>query len=77
VKKHTLLLGGAYAENRFADPGRDRETTWEARAEIRYQYSPTFLVSFLYRYANIDTKRGQSETDTAENLFLLTARRFF
>lgn len=77
VVRHTLVLGTSYAENRFSNPGRDRETTWEARAEIRYQYSPTFLVSFLYRYANINTKRGLFETDTAENLFLLTARRFF
>lgn len=74
---HTIVLGGSYAENRFANPSRDRETTWEARAEMRYQYSPTLRLSLLYRYANIDTFRGHSETDTAENLWLFTARRFF
>ncbi|MDB6058183.1 MAG: hypothetical protein JWO95_2027 [Verrucomicrobiales bacterium] len=74
---HTLVLGGSYAENRFDNLGRDRETTWEARAEIRYQYSPTLRLTLLYRYANIDTQRGNFETDTAENLWLFTARRFF
>jgi hypothetical protein len=77
VEGHTLVLGGSYAENRFANPSRDRETTWEARAEFRYQYSRTLLLTFLYRYQNIDTKRALSETDTAENLWLLTARRRF
>lgn len=75
--RHTLILGGSYAEDRFANPGRDRQTIWEARAQIRYQYSPTLRLAFLYRYANVNTRQGKSETDIGENLWLFTARRNF
>ncbi|MGZ5545347.1 MAG: hypothetical protein ACXWIU_11780 [Limisphaerales bacterium] len=77
VVGHTLILGSSYAEDRFANLGRDRQTIWDARAEIRYQYSPTLVLSFLYRYSNVNTRRGVSETEIGENLFLFTARRVF
>lgn len=77
VLRHTIVLGSSYAEDRFANPGRDRQTIWEARAEAIYQYSPTLHLSFLYRYANINTRVGKNETDIGENLWLFTARRLF
>jgi hypothetical protein len=74
---HTYIVGGAYAENRFADPGRDRETTWEARAEVLYRFSPTIRFSLLYRYLNINTRQSKLVTDTAENLWIFSARKLF
>ena len=75
--RHTVVIGGSYAEDRFANPGRDRQTIWEARVELIYQYSPTLRFSALYRYANVNTRVGKNETDIGENLWLFTARRRF
>jgi hypothetical protein len=74
---HAVLLGGNYAENRFANFTRDRETTWEANAEIWYQYKPSLRFSLLYRYQNINTRQSRLERDIAENLWILSARKFF
>ena len=75
--RHTYIIGGSYAENRFDNLSRDRETQWEARAEIRYRIRPNLVLSILYRYINIDTKQSLHESDTAENVVILTARKYF
>jgi hypothetical protein len=77
TRHHTLLIGGFFSENRFANPTRDRETTWEGRAELLYQLSATVKLSLLYRYLAIDTKRGSGSTEIDENLWVLSARKHF
>lgn len=77
TRRHTVIIGGFFTENRFANPSRDRETTWEGRAELVYQWSATLKMSLLYRYLAIDTKRGSALTETAENLWVLSARKYF
>lgn len=74
---HTYIIGGSYAENRFNNPTRDRETTWEARAEIRYRIRADIVLSLLYRYLNIDTEQLLQHRNTAENLWILSLRKYF
>ncbi len=74
---HSIIAYGAYTESRFDNPSRDRETTWEARAEFHYDYRPDVRFSLIYRYLNINTRQTLLQRDTAENLWLLTARKFF
>jgi hypothetical protein len=75
--RHSAIIGGSVAENRFANPARDRQTTWEARAQIFYQYRPTLKFSLLYRYLAIDTKQNGRTTEVDENLWVLSAHKYF
>ena len=77
VPNHTYIIGGSYAKSQFDNSTSDRETTWEARAEIRYRYRPDVVFSLLYRYLNIDTRQSLAEFDTAENLWVLSVRKYF
>jgi hypothetical protein len=76
-KRFNALIGAFYAESRFANPTRDRETMWEARAQVRYTLEPGLSLSLYYRYLNVDTRSRLLQTITAENLWILSLTKIF